>query len=434
MKTNIRYLFKLFVGAAVWGVTLFFSSCRDDAPELLNPQEYDINNNESLFLAFWHGMNNSYVYWDVDPTDWDAMYDQYLPVFQDLDEKMEQIQMADNVSEEEAEAFVCEMQETYDEAFGNMCRNLIDHHLDINIQTFLGNDTIRVNLMPGMRDELPTRDYYHDFETVWRLYSIISSMEANGEIVDLVGGVFPPNYPLIKPNEKDASVFASYRTTDGIICLHFPTFSFGDFVADPSAIQTQVIRNFQKLIDETPDVRGVIFDVRGNNGGNLDDIYEILAPLIDEDIHIGYVRTKSGTGRLDYGPWTPCVVHPAENHRKIDAPIVVLNDIFSISMAEMLSMAVQTLPNGCVIGERTAGGTGPLFGDFNFSYNGAFDNGTIQVSCATFMWKTVSGEIIEGKGVTPDIEFLQTPEVYNAMCQGSDLQLERAFEYIRTGE
>ena len=104
MKTNIRYLFKLFVGVAVWGVTLFFSSCRDDAPELLNPQEYDINNNESLFLAFWHGMNNSYVYWDVDPTDWDAMYDQYLPVFQDLDEKMEQIQMADNVSEEEAEA------------------------------------------------------------------------------------------------------------------------------------------------------------------------------------------------------------------------------------------------------------------------------------------------------------------------------------------
>lgn len=109
---------------------------------------------------------------------------------------------------------------------------------------------------------------------------------------------------------------------------------------------------------ETPDIKGVIIDVRDNGGGYLADMQEILAPMIDTDLLIGYTRVKEGLGRLDYGPWVPCILSPAENHRKVDAPIVVLANLYSVSMSEMTCMAVSVLPNGCVVGERTSAAPG----------------------------------------------------------------------------
>ena len=56
-------------------------SCRRQAPELTNPNDLRVNTESpsQVFLAFWQGMNNSYGFWDIDPTDWDAVYDHYLP-------------------------------------------------------------------------------------------------------------------------------------------------------------------------------------------------------------------------------------------------------------------------------------------------------------------------------------------------------------------
>ena len=61
-------------------------SCRKDAPEIPNPNEDVMSATYAdVFKAFWHGMNNSYVFWDIDPTDWDAVYDEYVPKFEALD-------------------------------------------------------------------------------------------------------------------------------------------------------------------------------------------------------------------------------------------------------------------------------------------------------------------------------------------------------------
>jgi hypothetical protein len=81
-----RFLKKIFLallaGAAVFG-------CRP-LVELQHPEDYfnmtvDANTRLStIFEGFWHGMNNNYIFWDVDPTDWDAVYDQYKPKFEAL--------------------------------------------------------------------------------------------------------------------------------------------------------------------------------------------------------------------------------------------------------------------------------------------------------------------------------------------------------------
>ena len=49
------------------------------------PYEYaDDGTWEGIFSGFWHGMNENYVFWDVDDTDWDEVYKTYLPLFQKL--------------------------------------------------------------------------------------------------------------------------------------------------------------------------------------------------------------------------------------------------------------------------------------------------------------------------------------------------------------
>ena len=103
-------------------------------------------------------------------------------------------------------------------------------------------------------------------------------------------------------------------------------------------------------------------------------------------------------------------------------------------MSEMTCMAVSALPNGCVVGERTFGGTGPLYGDYKFAYSGAWENSAVSVYGSTAVMKDARGKIHEGVGIVPHIEVLQTPEVEAEMRSGVDPQLERALEYIRTGK
>ena len=234
--------------------------------------------------------------------------------------------------------------------------------------------------------------------------------------------------------DSDNMAAISYKI-DGVIYLRFSEFGFRSVLQkDPGGSVEQVLRNYQRMILETPDIKGVIIDVRDNGGGLLADMQEVLAPMIDTDLLIGYTRVKEGLGRLDYGPWVPCIVSPAENHRKVEAPIVVLANLHSVSMSEMTCMAVSVLPNGCVVGERTFGGTGPLYGDYKFAYSGAWENSVVSVYGSTAVMKDARGKIHEGVGIVPHIEVLQTPEVEAEMRSGVDPQLERALEYIRTGK
>lgn len=65
-------------------IAVLFTSCSGDFKQKM-PYEYsDDGTWEGIFLGFWHGMNENYVFWDVDKTDWDNVYRTYLPLFKDL--------------------------------------------------------------------------------------------------------------------------------------------------------------------------------------------------------------------------------------------------------------------------------------------------------------------------------------------------------------
>ncbi|MBO8432385.1 MAG: hypothetical protein IAB08_03710, partial [Bacteroidetes bacterium] len=68
---------------------------------------------------------------------------------------------------------------------------------------------------------------------------------------------------------------------------------------------------------------------------------------------------------------------------------------------------------------------------FPLYYDGYFRNNVIEAYTTMTMLKDIEGNIYEGVGIPPTIEF---PYDAASFDQGIDSQLERAIEYIKTGK
>ena len=91
MKTKIMTL-----GAMLLMLTM--SACREESDMLVSYNQNDVlvfgKANESFveqFEVFWNGMNQNYAIWDYEEDqyglDWDEVYDRFLPLFEQLDQR-----------------------------------------------------------------------------------------------------------------------------------------------------------------------------------------------------------------------------------------------------------------------------------------------------------------------------------------------------------
>lgn len=156
--------------------------------------------------------------------------------------------------------------------------------------------------------------------------------------------------------------------------------------------------------------RGLILDVRRNLGGNLQSTLS-SADLFLESGTI--LIQRGGDGRE-----TSYVARSGEVARGL--PIVVLQDRFSASAAEVLAAALQENGRATVIGEKSFGK-----GTVN-SPRELPDGGALFVTIA--QWLTPNGTLIEGVGVRPDIEVILSDEDIDLR---RDAQLLRAIDVLR---
>lgn len=391
-------------------VTSLLYACREDNPAILNPQDQkSLTTWDDIFESFWNGMNYSYAFWDVDPTDWDKVYKEYKPRF----EALEMENSKDSIAAIEL--------------FTEITENLIDHHYALLLfkadPSAQSGKSAWWGTYPGDK-EIRKRKYYHEPFSMEELEKTIMANRRKGRIKNLKYG--------ISRGSKGMNTY-SYNIDNGIIYLYLSDFNLQANLNNRNI--TSTIENYLELVAETPNLRGVIIDTRGNGGGYLADMNLIISPLISKEVVAGYTKSKSGMGRLDYTPWSPVIIYPNPDlniDRNIDnIPIVALADINSLSMGEMTPMAICALPNGCLIGERTGGGHGPLNNNFNDSYTGTFENNALYVYTSTSVFKNIDGNIYEGVGLTPDIEALYNEAEF---LRGNDTQLERAIQYINTGK
>ena len=155
--------------------------------------------------------------------------------------------------------------------------------------------------------------------------------------------------------------------------------------------------------------KGIILDVRSNPGGLLQETIQVADMFLDGG-QIFYQQDRSGreTGAT------------ARSGTVTNAPVVILQDEFSASGAELLAGALQENGRAKVIGTRS-------FGKGTVNHSRDLSNGgAVYVSIGR--WLTPKHNQIEGKGITPDYEVQMTLEEIEAR---KDIPAQRAIDMLR---
>jgi carboxyl-terminal processing protease len=385
-QTNLRKPFVLLF--LVWWIT----SCKKDINSPYQAAYGTPSNFSQAFDEFWDQMNTNYVFWDIDTTNWDAVYSVYKPAFSKLDLQ----------NKSDVEKSVQYLRQITDA--------LVDSHLKISFTDTLVIDS---NISPSFDRKIRSPTFHNPFP-----------------------------YIRIDTNYLDANYLIGYDSTSNpgqvpIYCLfgtinqnilYFTCSEFALFESYTSAENNGVkpVLNafFNALSNANNWYKGIIIDVRGNPGGDLADLNFIIGKLIDKPLHFGSTRFKSGNGRLDYTPWVDAIVNPTSANTVIlQVPVIVLADNFSVSLAELMTMAVRSLPTGLFIGETTWGATGSIVAG-SLLNDGPFSvPGYLTVYMASSEFKYLDNKNYEGTGFPPDVN---VPFNEGLLNSGDDIQLDSA--------
>ena len=415
---------------------LLFCACRkesDYVPYIGESHKLAYNTYEEQFVFLWKSISTGYVFWDVDTTDWDKVYDHYLPRFQALDRHYSD------------SGFVrtSELSDLYGQVFGRMQ----DHHMTVTIQNLhpmRAEAGQLVVIRPG-QTEVQQRDYYLESNSQAKtsMLTFLGDIESEGYTV-LVheSGTFPFYEEAISSSVSYHYIL--FRLSDGRVVPYLwqSMAAFTPVIRklgeqSPTAGGATILDHWLRAITDTPrsQLAGIILDNRANNGGYQDDLDYLIGTFLNERAEVMQTRYKEGPGRQEYSPWAPYYVYPNSTyHRDITAekiPYVILCNINSASMGEIEPLcAKQVLPTAHTIGERTYGATGPLqpFTDIDLNYGGPFGDGANNrghyIYTSTFEAR-IGGQVLEGIGHTPDEVMLRKD--YEGSCKP---QLDAALDYI----
>ena len=395
-------------------IALIFSGCRKEAdyhPYIGETDQLAYDSYSTQFEYLWKCMSTGYVFWDVEETDWDAAYEEYMPKFKALDAKHEAGQ----------EVTLAELNTLYTGVFGGMR----DHHMTVVIRNLFPSAEDNMPYLvvqPGVM-ELQSRDYFFEFITqeqdnlitffdeMESLYDIETHESASAQVLAL-GTTVTYHYFLIKlADGRKIPYLWQSKAAMSPTMLELGT-------SGQASAAASVVDHWLTAVTETPreQLAGIILDNRANGGGYQDDLDYLIGTFLNSRTEIMKTRYKEGPGRLEYSAWTPYYIDAqSKYHRDITAeniPYVVLCDINSVSMGEIEPMTIKAvLPTSHVIGERTWGATGSLQPErcIDLNYGGPFgdpDNMLHDIYTSSFE-TMVGGKNPEGIGCIPDEEVLR---------------------------
>lgn len=156
-------------------------------------------------------------------------------------------------------------------------------------------------------------------------------------------------------------------------------------------------------------MKGLILDLRGNPGGNLNTVCDIAREILPKGL-IVYTEDKNGK-RTEY---------TCDGTNQIKEPLVVLVDSGSASASEILAGAIKDYGIGTLVGTTTFG-KGIVQRIISLS-----DGSAVKLTVSNYY--TPKGNNIHKIGIAPDIEEKFDGEAY--YNDGVDNQLNKAIEVM----
>ena len=167
-------------------------------------------------------------------------------------------------------------------------------------------------------------------------------------------------------------------------------------------------------IQESGAMKGLVLDLRGNLGGNLDTVISIANTLVPKGL-IAYTEDKAGNREEYYSEGEGCGV-----------PMAVLVNEYSASASELLCGALKDRGVVKVVGVTT-------YGKGIVQTTWSLSDGTAY-KMTTGKYYTPNGVNIQGTGIEPDIYIDLTEEQHQMeeVPEDEDMQLQTAIEAVRT--
>ncbi len=163
----------------------------------------------------------------------------------------------------------------------------------------------------------------------------------------------------------------------------------------------------EKLTSEG--AKAVIFDLRNNLGGTLDDAIAVCDLFMDSGAIVTVRGRTDSKERVDE--------YFAKKGKYTEIPLIVLINGFSASASELVAGALKDNDRALLVGETSFGkGTVQVIHELS-------DGSGLKFTTAKYFLP--SGVSIDGVGVLPDIEVILTAE------DTEDLQLNKAIEEIK---
>ncbi|WP_042463020.1 S41 family peptidase [Neobacillus dielmonensis] len=150
-------------------------------------------------------------------------------------------------------------------------------------------------------------------------------------------------------------------------------------------------QDFKKQLEglEKDDIKGLVIDVRGNPGGLLSSVEEIVKEFVPKDKPYVQIQQRNGEKQRYFSSMT----------KKKDYPVVVLVNKGSASASEILAGALKEGANYQLIGEKT-------FGKGTVQQAVPMGDGS-NIKLTLFKWLTPDGNWIHKKGIKPDVPVAQ---------------------------
>ncbi|MEL7529836.1 MAG: S41 family peptidase [Bacteroidota bacterium] len=175
----------------------------------------------------------------------------------------------------------------------------------------------------------------------------------------------------------------------------------------------------QQVINDLKDTKGIIIDIRDNNGGE-DESSKMIASFFADQRRLYMIsRYKTGPGPDDFEEPREWYVSPYSGERYAK-PVVLLSNRFSISAAESFSFAMKSFPQVIQVGDTTTGA-------FSDVVTRELPNGWLYgVSVGDY--RNADNVNLESIGIAPEIVIVNTKQ---DLAAGDDKMLERAMEELK---